>query len=181
MFLVTVEDGLILIYLFFAFNCRHPDKFLQVFGSRLSDIHRDAILLSVNTVSQLLNSLSSEGNATSRDLWWLGCQCPTLVKYWPHFLQYHLDMHFAFWGVRTCMHKYVILCKAFCVLGKALPMFRVRIVESHQQREEDVFLYMNFDSWGWGCLDSERQLSIHQMCQENSLGEVQRYVLDRIS
>lgn len=44
------------------------------------------------------------------------------------------------------MHKYVILCKAFCVLGKALPMFRVRIVESHQQREEDEFLYMNFDS-----------------------------------
>lgn len=38
----------------------HPDKFIQTFGSRLSKLDRDAILLGVNTVSQLLNSLASE-------------------------------------------------------------------------------------------------------------------------
>ena len=43
-----------------------------------------------------------------------------------------------FLGVRTWMPKNVILCKAFCGLGKAFPMLRVGIVQSHQQREEDV-------------------------------------------
>lgn len=38
----------------------HPDKFVQTFGSRLSKLQRDAILLGVKTVSQLLNTLASE-------------------------------------------------------------------------------------------------------------------------
>lgn len=38
----------------------HPDKFIQLFGSQLSNLHRDAVLLGVKTVSQLLNSLANE-------------------------------------------------------------------------------------------------------------------------
>ncbi|KAG0578452.1 hypothetical protein KC19_4G023900 [Ceratodon purpureus] len=38
----------------------HPDKFVQTFGSRLSISQRDAILLGVKTVSQLLNTLATE-------------------------------------------------------------------------------------------------------------------------